>query len=108
MRIRNAFIAGSAAVVLLVASGASAEDRWFVAGNVDSVNEDERTIDLDGNRLHLGARAVIKLAGGVTGTWDDIVARDGEHATALVRTGYRAGDEVISIVLEDEVEDGEE
>jgi hypothetical protein len=109
MRMRSAFVALGVAVGLLFAgTAASAESRWFVSGTVDSVDEQARTIELGGNLLHLGVRAEIELAGGVTGRWEDVVARDGEYATALVRTGFRGADEVLTILLEDEIEDGEE
>jgi len=100
-----ALIVGSVAA----ATGSAADDdRWIVAGLLENVDEQTRLVEVEGHVLHIGPRAKIKLAGGVSGTWEDVVEREGEYVSGLVSAGYRGTDEVLTIVLDDPIEDEEE
>jgi len=105
MRIRR-WIGCLVIAMALVASagGATAEDRWIVAGWLQVVDEDERRIFVNGNLLHVGPRAKIKRGGEVV-RWDDVVERGPRHVSALVRRGVGEAAEVITIVLDDELRD---
>ena len=99
-----AVIAGSVAA----ATGSAADDdRWIVAGMLENVDEQTRLVEVEGHVLHIGPRAKIKLEG-VSGTWEDVVNREGEYVSGLVSDGYRGTDEVLTIVLDDPIEDDEE
>jgi len=101
--------AATLAAFVLVAGGAAADGSWIVAGSLEVVDELERRIEVEGHMLHVGPHAKIKLADDVPGTWSDVMDRDGEHVSALVRGGHRAAaDEILTLVLEDAIEDGEE
>jgi hypothetical protein len=95
------------AAIATMAAPSFASDSWFVAGRLEAVDSDERRIQVNGRMLHVGSNAKVKLAGGEAGTWDDVVDREDEYVSALVRPGYRGEDEVLTILLEDEIEDGE-
>jgi len=93
------------AALLCGPGGAAAESRWIVEGTIESVDEQAKVIEVDGQSLHIGSRARIKLASGGAGTWADVLDRDGEHVSALVHRGYQGADEVLTIVLEDAIPD---
>ena len=97
-----------AAAIVATAGNAVAGDRWIVAGRLESVDVEERRIQVNGRMLHVGSRAVVKLAGDEPGSWFDVAEREDEYVSALVRRGSRGADEVLTIVLEDEIEDGDE
>ena len=97
-----------AALVVAAGTATAEEDRWIVAGRLESVDSEAQRIQVNGHLLHFGSRATVKLAGGEPGSWADIVDREDEYVSALVRRGYRGADEVLTIVLEDEIEDGGE
>jgi hypothetical protein len=96
------------ATIVGMAGNAVADARWVVAGRLESVDAEARRIEVNGHMLHVGARSVIKLAGDEPGSWADVVEREDEYVSALVRRGVRGAAEVLTIVLEDEIEDGEE
>ena len=100
-----AVIAGSVAAAT---EGAAGGERWIVAGTLENVDEQTRLVEVEGHVLHIGPRTKIKLAGGVSGTWEDVVDREGEYVSGLVSDGYRGTDEVLTIVLDDPIEDEEE
>ena len=109
MRIRLWIGCVAVAVTMLATAGnAVADDRWIVAGRLESVDAEQRRIQVNGHMLHVGPRAVVKLAGDEPGSWVDVAEREDEYVSALVRRGNRGADEVLTIVLEDEIEDGDE
>ncbi len=91
---------------VLLASGASAERRWIVAGELDTSDRTASTVTVEGHTLSMTSGSAVKDEDGSSGDWEDIEGREGDYVSVLVSTGY-PHPVVETIVLQDEEEDGE-
>ena len=95
------------ALMGVAAGAATAQSRWIVSGTLDAVDESTGIVEIDGNTLRMPRTARIKTESMVAGTWADVADREGEHVSALVVPGH-PHPEIQTIVLADEIEDGDE